>query len=282
MSKRKLTIGLVFLSLLLSTFSVVWAIDWPVWDNDKPEPHLVFGEPKYVNHDPNHNITLKYSAFTVYYDDTVLSPRWTAIKMTHHVADKNNDIDREDRFKVDNALKQKGYKVTTHDDYKNPTGSKKWNRGHMVQFDDARGYGSKAAKESFFTTNVCPQLALLNQKGWLTLEKNCTEFARDYEVAWIYSGPIYGEHKVPFASGRKVPKPIAFFKIVVSPGEDDQVDVLAFRMPHKSIASDADLSEYLVSVREIEEETGLDFLHTLPDDVEEEIETSVWEIWPDL
>jgi endonuclease G len=152
----------------------------------------------------------------------------------------------------------------------------------MIQFDDARGYGKKAAEESFYTSNVCPQLAQHNQRGWLTLEETCTEFARDYEVAWIYSGPIYGEHEAPFAPGRKVPRPIAFYKIVVSPGDDDQVDVLAFRMPHEPIARDADLSDYLVSVRDIEQETGLNSLHTLPDDVENEIETSVWEIWPDL
>ena len=33
---------------------------------------------------------------------------------------------------------------------------------------------------------------------------------------------------------------------------------------------------------EVEDETGLDFLHGLPDDFENLIETSVWEIWPDL
>jgi len=153
----------------------------------------------------------------------------------------------------------------------------------MVQFDDARGYGDQAGKDSFYTSNICPQLALLNQRGWLTLEEACTEFARDYDVAWIYTGPIYGEHKVPFAKGRKVPRPIAFYKIVVSPGENgQQVDVLAFRMTHEPIPRDVDLSEYLVSIREIEQETGLDFLHELPDDVENMVETSVWEIWPDL
>jgi hypothetical protein len=42
------------------------------------------------------------------------------------------------------------------------------------------------------------------------------------------------------------------------------------------------LSDYLVSIRDVENEAGLDFLHELPDDVENQIETSVWEIWPDL
>jgi endonuclease G len=258
------------------------AVNFPAWNNGTSKPHVVFGEPTYIRHDPNHNYVRKYKAFTVYYDDTVLSPRWTAIKMTKRVADKNSNIKRRERFLIDKVLKKKKYKVTKHEDYNNPRGVKKWDRGHMVQFDDARGYGVVAAKESFYTSNVCPQLALLNQRGWLSLEETCTELARDYNVVWIYTGPIYGEYKRPFARGRKVPKPIAFYKIVVSPGDSDQVDVIAFRMPHKSIPRDVDLSDYLVSIDDIEGETGLDFLHELEDDLEDEIESEVWEIWPDL
>lgn len=243
MSTRKHNLKIVLSCLLLPFFlfsAVLAAVNWPVWDNAKPEPHTIFGVPEYVSHDPNHQVIREYSAFTVYYDDEILAPRWTAIKMTHHVADKNSNIKRPGKFKTDAVLRKKGYEVTKHDDYKNPTGSKEWNRGHMVQFDDARGYGKQAATDSFYKTNVCPQLAQHNQRGWLTLEETCTEFARDYEVAWIYSGPIYGEHKVSFAPGRKVPRPIAFYKIVVSPGEDGQVDVLAFRMPHEPIPRKVD------------------------------------------
>lgn len=124
----------------------------------------------------------------------------------------------------------------------------------MVQFDDARGYGEQAAKDSFYTSNICPQLSLFNQGSWLKLEQTCTEFARDYKVVWIYTGPIYGEHKPPFAKGRKIPSPIAFYKIVVSPGDSNSVDVLAFRLPHQNMPQDVDLSKYLVSVRDIENE----------------------------
>jgi len=283
---HKHTTKFVFLCALFVSCSLfvvsALAANWPSWNNSTPTPHTVFGEPTYVNHDPNHNVVRRYKAFTVYYDDTVLSPRWTAIKMTSHVADKNSNIERPSRFIIDKVLKKKGYKVTKHEDYNNPQGVKKWNRGHMVQFDDARGYGVNAAKESFYTSNICPQLALLNQRGWLTLEEKCTELARDYEVVWIYTGPIYGEHKPPFAAGRKVPKPTAFYKIVVSPGDSNQVDVLAFRMPHKAIPRDADLSEYLVSIDDIEDETGINFLHELEEDIENKIESEVWDIWPDL
>jgi endonuclease G len=266
--------------LLLSGSTL--AVDWPSWNDKTSKPHVIFGEPVYSKHDPKHNITRKYRAFTVYYDDIVFAPRWTAIKMTRRVADRYSKIKRPARFKIDRVLKKKKYKVAKHEDYNNLKGKKTWNRGHMVQFDDARGYGVTAAKDSFYTSNVCPQLGENNQRGWLTVEETCTEFARDYEVVWIYSGPIYGNSLSPFLPNRKIPKPVAFYKIVVSPGESDQVKVLAFRMPHEPISRDVDVSKYLTSIDTIEEQTNIDFLPDLDEATQKEIEAKVWKMWPDL
>jgi endonuclease G, mitochondrial len=251
------------------------------WSRTEPEPQTIFGNPIYLKHDDKHNITRQYSAFTVYYDDIVFSPRWTAIKITKEIADKNDDIKRPKRFKVDPELKQKGYQTATHDDYKNPAGTQQWSRGHMVQFDDARGYGQQAAEESFYTTNICPQLAALNGQGWLTLEKLCTEYARDYGVVWVYTGPIYTEIN-PFAPDRKIPAPTSFYKIAITPGDNRGIDVLAFIVPHKPLKSDADLSKFLTSIDDVEKQTGLDFLYDLPDDYENYLEKTTWQLWPDI
>ena len=258
-------------------------IIWPVWDNNTPYPNTIFGMPEYSKDDPCHNFVRQYSAFAVYYDDKVLSPRWTAIKVTRYIVDENGKMKRPGTFKSDKLLKQKGYKVTKHGDYSNPLlKPKKWDRGHMVQFDDARGYGKQAGTDSFYTSNICPQLKTLNEKGWLTLEKTCSEFARDYKVVWVYTGPIFDANKAPFAKGRKIPAPIAFYKIVASPLDNNNVNVLAFRMPQESIPADVDISKYQVTVRDIEKETGIDFFSDLPDDVEERIETNKGTLWPDL
>ncbi len=67
----------------------------------------------------------------------------------------------------------------------------------------------------------------------------------------------------------------------MSPAVDGGVDVLAFRMPHEPIPRNADLSQFLVSIDDIEDETGIDFLHELPDPIEDELEEAVWELWSD-
>ena len=50
----------------------------------------------------------------------------------------------------------------------------------------------------------------------------------------------------------------------------------------KSIPSDVDLSKFLVSIDDIEDETGIDFLHELSDELEDALEKVVWDLWPDV
>ncbi len=68
----------------------------------------------------------------------------------------------------------------------------------------------------------------------------------------------------------------------VSPSDDNLVNIQAFRMPHRAIESDVPLSTFLVSVDAIEDATGIDFLPLLPDAIEENLESTVWGLWPDL
>lgn len=78
--------------------------------------------------------------------------------------------------------------------------------------------------------------------------------------------------------------PDALFKIVVKEsGSPDQPDVLAFIFPHTDKPDDdwPALETYLVSVDDIEEATGLDFLTILTDPVESYIEaTRPTSLWP--
>ncbi len=71
-------VSICILLLSLSVTSVL-GVTWPSCRNRTPHPHTIFGDPVYVKHDPNHNITRTHRAFTVYYDDQVLAPRWTGL-----------------------------------------------------------------------------------------------------------------------------------------------------------------------------------------------------------
>ena len=53
-------------------------------------------------------------------------------------------------------------------------------------------------------------------------------------------------------------------------------------MPQTPVPRDADLDAFGVSIDEIEARTGLDFLHELPDEIEDLLEADVSTPWPDL
>ncbi len=62
--------------------------------------------------------------------------------------------------------------------------------------------------------------------------------------------------------------------------EDYMLSVLAFVFEHEVSGSRPSLKESLATVDNIEEQTGLDFLHELPDELEDKIEAAMAEgLW---
>ncbi|WP_200761161.1 DNA/RNA non-specific endonuclease [Poriferisphaera corsica] len=265
-------------------------VDWGdgSFDQGLEYPHVVFGEPGYRGHLEGVTRVRKYHGFSVYYDGRALGSRWTGIKLTAEMVDRGGEISRKGwRFKKDSWLEKQGYQVSQHKDYNNEKGKRVWDRGHMVSFDDSRGWGEASARDSFYTSNVWPQLGVLNQRAWLRLEEVCTEYARDYGVVWVLTGPVFeGEGKTigrAFLSGRKVWGPDGFYKVLVRGSKDGGIEVLAFYLPQKgSNVSGIDLQRYVVSIDEVEAMTGLDFLHEIEDSLEELIESERGVMWADI
>ncbi len=76
----------------------------------------------------------------------------------------------------------------------------------------------------------------------------------------------------------KTAVPDAFFKIVVKES-DESFDILAFIFPKNDEAGrKAKLEQYLTSVDNIEQLTGLDFLtdDTIMEDLESKVATELW------
>lgn len=65
--------------------------------------------------------------------------------------------------------------------------------------------------------------------------------------------------------------PEAFFKVVLSPNTTPK-KAIAFICPNRSCGGD--LKKYAVSVDEVEKRTGMNFFNTLPDDVENRLEST--------
>ena len=144
--------------------------------------------------------------------------------------------------------------------------------------------GANADWNTHTVLNAVPQRGSFNSGIWLALEDRTADWANDHGAVWIVTGPIIAGKKPGSFLGESKKRemliaiPDALFKIVIRETRDPKrPDVLAFRFPQQHVKYSQrpfDLSFFLVSVDEVEKATGLDFLTAVPDDIEEEIESS--------
>lgn len=189
------------------------------------------------------------------------TPIWVAEHLTH---DKTSaSLDRSDDFKPDPDLK-KGSRAELSD-YKDSG----YDRGHMAPAGDMR-WDEQAMSESFYLSNMIPQVGVgMNRGIWKDLEEKVRLWALERGELYIYTGPIYTDSAKPKTIGdNKVGVPSHIYKIIFDPVK---VEAIAYIMPNKKLKTE-DMPNYIVSIREIEKETGLNFLSTLNQRVQDVIE----------
>ena len=145
-----------------------------------------------------------------------------------------------------------------------------YDRGHMAPAS-AMKWDARAMSESFVLSNMAPQVgAGFNRGIWRILEEKVREWTVKRGELYVVTGPIFAntdEHIGP----NRVAVPTQFYKVIFDPV---RVEAIAFILPNRKLKSDT-LPTFIMSVDEVEEKTGLDFLPELQDSVEDLIEAKV-------
>lgn len=167
-----------------------------------------------------------------------------------------------------------------------------YNHGHLCASQE-RLYSQQANKQTFYMTNMSPQLGAFNQGYWVTLENQVNSLGRDKNFAdtlYVVKGGTITEGKIlrtlTLAGGRQMPVPKYYYMALLKV-KNGVYSSIAFMMEHKqygySYEKQAPLSEmvqHAMTVNELEQQTGIDFFCNLPDSQEESIEsqrsTSAW------
>lgn len=145
-----------------------------------------------------------------------------------------------------------------------------YDRGHMCPAGEQK-WSERAMHHSFVMANICPQDHDLNTGAWKTLEDKERVWARRDSMIVIVAGPIYNS-KRPKTIGRiKVAVPDAFFKVLLAPYAEP-MRAIAFVYPNTK--SPGNMEQYATTVDEVELLTGMDFFASLPDDIEEKVESA--------
>ena len=201
------------------------------------------------------------------HDDELLTPIWVAERLTREKVLAR--LPRKDNFRADPDL-EPGKRAELAD-YKGSG----YDRGHMAPSADMTWHPI-AMDESFLLSNMVPQDSKNNQQIWASLEA----YIRDWAIARgeiiIYTGPIYDNGEANLTIGKNmVGVPDRLYKVIY---DTQRKEAIAFLLPNRPL-NPKFLSSYIVSVREIESLTGLNFLSSLPRKEQNRIEKTRSEMW---
>src|SRR5687768_8349334 len=230
---------------------------------------IVLGNPSNATSNQNQfdNFLLEHTGFIMSYNRTRGAPNWVT---WHLQASDLGPIDRTNSFRTDTKLPS-SWRIKKAD-YNNSG----YHRGHGCPSED-RSNTVAANRETFLMSNMQPQTARLNSGTWKALEGYVQNLVRQGFEAYQYAG-CYGE-KARLKNKVSVPTHCWKIVVVLTFGANDrerinsQTRVISVNMPNEPDLVSG-WRNYRVTINEIEEFTGFDFLSTLPEAIENSLEAA--------
>jgi endonuclease G len=163
------------------------------------------------------------------------------------------------------------------EDSKVKTGSADWrnykksgyDKGHLCPAGDME-FAINAYNDTFFTSNISPQIHDFNGGIWNRLEQKTRYWATKYDGVYVITGGILNS-SLKTIGKEEVSVPNYFYKILLD-NSNGQYKMIAFLVPSKK--SNKPLYDFVVSVDRIEKMTGIDFFPKLNDKTENSLEKS--------
>lgn len=219
----------------------------------------------------------KVVTYELEYDKSKFHSRWVAFRFDGNTRAQSVGRSDKEPFMDDPSLSS-----TLHIGYKGFGPG--YDRGHLCASAD-RLYDRTANEQTFYMSNMSPQLSSFNQGYWVTLESQvqklgCSKTFSD--TLYVVKGGTIKEGQIKSYitrnNGNKVAVPKYYYMALLKV-KNGVYHSIAFWMEHKeygySYNNKAPLSEIMnhaVSVNELEQLTGIDFFPNLPDATEEKVE----------
>ena len=209
---------------------------------------------------PNEKI-ISHTGYSFVYSEEHEQAKWIAYELTKE--ETNSLFERTDKFLVDPMVSTG---TAENSDYANSG----YDKGHLAPAADM-GWSAVSMKESFYFSNMSPQLPGFNRGVWKRLEELMRTWASDYNAIYIVTGPVL-KSGLPTIGGNRVSIPLEYYKVILDYTQPE-IHAIGFILPNAS--SSASLNTFAVSIDEVESRTGIDFFPTLPDDQETKLEKEV-------
>ncbi|MFY0653231.1 MAG: DNA/RNA non-specific endonuclease [Cyclobacteriaceae bacterium] len=217
-----------------------------------------FAWPAYTGEDA----IVEHSYFTLCYDEKNEQAKWVAYSLTSKNL-ANAAYKRKDNFRTDPMVSTESASPT---DYKKSG----YDRGHLAPAADFT-WTEQGLDDSFFMSNMSPQVPGFNRGIWKKLEEQVRDWAEENDKLYIVTGPVI-EKKTKKIGKNKVSVPQYYYKAILDI-EEPELKAIGFLM--KNEKSSKRIMTYAISIDELEEKTGLDFFPILPNELETRLEREV-------
>lgn len=245
------------------------------------EHYVDYAEQHIMNLATSWNAELRHSAWVAFYFDKTTA---------------QDNVKRTDKWAWDPSYDADTMGGVEEADHK----SDGYDKGHLCASED-RVYCKEANEQTFYYTNISPQIGALNQKYWMYLEQQVQKWGRStvggtFDKVYVtkggtlnklltnFTGTIKGgDGKYPTTDadgltihGLAVP---AYYFMAVLAEKDGEYQAISFLVPHSELLpakpGQDEFMVYALPVDRLEEETGIDFFCNLPDVIEDAVEYSI-------
>ena len=146
-------------------------------------------------------------------------------------------------------------------------------RGHQLPSAD-RQCCYEANAQTFYGTNMTPQLNEHNERIWADLESKVRGYANTSDTTYVVTGVMVSSSSEiqKDSYGNNVTVPDAYFKAVLKYSKSSTLgawNAAAFYLEHRAYSGSVS-KEHSMSIDELEEMTGIDFFVNLPAKIGEE------------
>lgn len=225
------------------------------------------------------NVILTYSTptygmtYAVEWSHKLRSQRWSCFEIYKSNNKSGQGVTRKNNFLQDPRVNKedapaysefsKSYYPGTNDFYE---------KGHICGSAD-RFYDQTANDQTFYMTNMQPQVANFNEKIWSEMEIKVRGWASSADTLYVCKGgTIDSKDKIVgyTKSGFIVPR---YFFMAVLAKNSLGYKAMGFWIEHLDVDQRSKgVTSFVVNIDDLEQKTGIDFFCNLPDDVESKVE----------
>lgn len=220
--------------------------------------------------------------YSVEWDCDKKSQRWSCYIIT-----KNNRAKNTNRYKSESNQYPNDPELAASNRWeKDYIYSSGFDHGHICPSND-RVYSFNANFQTFYLTNMQPQYSVFNGTHkdhlysgiWIKMENYLNSYKLDYkDTMYVCKGGTIDkeEHILKRIQGKLIVPKYFFVAVLVKKMVNGQAYYKSIGMwfPHTNVYhGDDKLSDYTMSIKDLEAKTGIDFFCNLPDDIERDVES---------